>query len=62
MAAFTPSSAKIGNERMENLRKRIEIEGLQGHSFKNIISEGDGGSSEDEDLDIDTLNQNFMKT
>ena len=51
---------KQSNERVENLRKRIEIEGLQGHSFKNIIS--DDGSSEDEDLDLDKLNQNFMKT
>jgi hypothetical protein len=61
MAPFTPMSTKIGNERAENLRKRIEIEGLQGHSFKHIMSEG-GSSEDEEDIDIDKLNQNFMKT
>ena len=51
------SSTKTGNnERVENLRKRIEIEGLQGHSFKNIISEDNGSSEDDEDIDIDKLN------
>lgn len=60
MAPFT--STKTGNERVENLRKRIEIEGLQGHSFKNNISEDNGSSDDDEDIDIDKLNQNFMKT
>jgi hypothetical protein len=54
MAPFT--STKTGNERVENLRKRIEIEGLQGHSFKNIISEDNGSSEDDEEIDIDKLN------
>ena len=60
MAPFT--STKTCNERVENLRKRIEIEGLQGHSFKKIIWEDNVSSEDDEDIDIDKLNQNFMKT